>query len=122
MFFFFFFQAEDGIRDLYVTGVQTCALPIFDRSVDRPGLVVRRHPAQLHSRRRGTRVDTQVEVDLLAGVERDRVRTLLQRLVRRVVRARRLGQARVGGRRRGGVRADVDLATRVGGERVREQL
>src|SRR5204863_3857855 len=29
---FFFFQAEDGIRDLYVTGVQTCALPI-----SRPG-------------------------------------------------------------------------------------
>src|SRR5690349_1417398 len=28
---FFFFQAEDGIRDLYVTGVQTCALPIFQR-------------------------------------------------------------------------------------------
>src|SRR5690349_25148046 len=27
----FFFQAEDGIRDLYVTGVQTCALPISDR-------------------------------------------------------------------------------------------
>src|SRR2546430_348167 len=25
----FFFQAEDGIRDLTVTGVQTCALPIF---------------------------------------------------------------------------------------------
>src|SRR3989475_5866470 len=28
MFCFFFFQAEDGIRDLTVTGVQTCALPI----------------------------------------------------------------------------------------------
>src|SRR2546430_3450521 len=27
---FFFFQAEDGIRDLTVTGVQTCALPISD--------------------------------------------------------------------------------------------
>src|SRR5690349_23492759 len=27
---FFFFQAEDGIRDLYVTGVQTCALPISE--------------------------------------------------------------------------------------------
>src|SRR5437763_7264038 len=27
--FFFFFQAEDGIRDTSVTGVQTCALPIF---------------------------------------------------------------------------------------------
>ena len=26
--FFFFFQAEDGIRDWSVTGVQTCALPI----------------------------------------------------------------------------------------------
>src|SRR5204862_1101993 len=30
--FYFFFQAEDGIRDLYVTGVQTCALPISERS------------------------------------------------------------------------------------------
>src|SRR5687767_15457553 len=28
LFFFFFFQAEDGIRDKLVTGVQTCALPI----------------------------------------------------------------------------------------------
>src|SRR5438046_6658811 len=28
--FFFFFQAEDGIRDWSVTGVQTCALPISD--------------------------------------------------------------------------------------------
>src|SRR5690349_4329883 len=27
----FFFQAEDGIRDLYVTGVQTCALPILSQ-------------------------------------------------------------------------------------------
>src|SRR3712207_4320146 len=30
VFFFFFFQAEDGIRDIGVTGVQTCALPISD--------------------------------------------------------------------------------------------
>src|SRR5256884_2942725 len=29
--FLFFFQAEDGIRDVAVTGVQTCALPISDR-------------------------------------------------------------------------------------------
>src|SRR2546430_5420413 len=29
---FFFFQAEDGIRDLTVTGVQTCALPIYLRA------------------------------------------------------------------------------------------
>src|SRR2546430_4564727 len=31
--FFFFFQAEDGIRDLTVTGVQTCALPIYTLAV-----------------------------------------------------------------------------------------
>src|SRR6266700_8018136 len=30
--FFFFFQAEDGIRDFHVTGVQTCALPISQES------------------------------------------------------------------------------------------
>src|SRR2546426_6018421 len=33
-FFFFFFQAEDGIRDYKVTGVQTCALPISLRRLD----------------------------------------------------------------------------------------
>ena len=30
----FFFQAEDGIRDIGVTGVQTCALPIFEDKSD----------------------------------------------------------------------------------------
>src|SRR6201989_1387652 len=32
----FFFKAEDGIRDLYVTGVQTCALPICEPSLSEP--------------------------------------------------------------------------------------
>src|SRR2546430_6706888 len=32
---FFFFQAEDGIRDLTVTGVQTCALPICPEILER---------------------------------------------------------------------------------------
>jgi len=32
--FVFFFQAEDGIRDTSVTGVQTCALPISSRLVE----------------------------------------------------------------------------------------
>src|SRR5688572_31766505 len=41
--FFFFFQAEDGIRDLTVTGVQTCALPI-SRSWP-PGLTESRRAA-----------------------------------------------------------------------------
>src|SRR5256885_9791414 len=33
----FFFQAEDGIRDYKVTGVQTCALPIYPGAVAVPG-------------------------------------------------------------------------------------
>src|SRR2546430_6131088 len=42
--FFFFFQAEDGIRDLTVTGVQTCALPISFNGAGQ--------------RRRGARIET----------------------------------------------------------------
>src|SRR5947209_18230711 len=34
---YFFFQAEDGIRDIGVTGVQTCALPIFAGGQDDRG-------------------------------------------------------------------------------------
>src|SRR5438094_9261328 len=65
--FFFFFQAEDGIRDRTVTGVQTCALPIFGLRAQKPrlprgeiadrvrellelvqlGELAERHPAQL---------------------------------------------------------------------------
>src|SRR5436309_11812209 len=33
---FFFFQAEDGIRDFHVTGVQTCALPIYEAREEQP--------------------------------------------------------------------------------------
>src|ERR1022692_2762065 len=48
--FYFFFQAEDGIRDYKVTGVQTCALPIclLHRSAARP-LPITVHNAQLTS-------------------------------------------------------------------------
>src|SRR5690606_39803454 len=34
----FFFQAEDGIRDFHVTGVQTCALPIYEGTRQAQGL------------------------------------------------------------------------------------
>src|SRR5690349_24111857 len=59
--FFFFFQAEDGIRDLYVTGVQTCALPIsaaqrISRQREFGGIVVHRHE-MAHSACRGTAAD-----------------------------------------------------------------
>src|SRR6266853_3166899 len=43
--FFFFFQAEDGIRDLTVTGVQTCALPIFRETREMAPLVRDDKPA-----------------------------------------------------------------------------
>src|SRR3712207_8052308 len=36
MYVFFFFQAEDGIRDIGVTGVQTCALPISGKRTGHP--------------------------------------------------------------------------------------
>src|SRR6266542_4322470 len=45
--FFFFFQAEDGIRDATVTGVQTCALPICREA---PGRVYRCWSAAQHDR------------------------------------------------------------------------
>src|SRR5438874_5295525 len=57
--FVFFFQAEDGIRDLYVTGVQTCALPILLAAcgwqintafIERVNLTIRQHVAAVGRR------------------------------------------------------------------------
>src|SRR2546429_1430351 len=47
MFIFFFFQAEDGIRDVAVTGVQTCALPILGRETEQRKLFLQ--TAQFHA-------------------------------------------------------------------------
>src|SRR5581483_12159914 len=41
---FFFFQAEDGIRDIGVTGVQTCALPIYITAITAPTKLAPRLP------------------------------------------------------------------------------
>src|SRR2546425_8861980 len=49
----FFFQAEDGIRDKLVTGVQTCALPIYDH----PGAAAAGHVGARARIHRGRRVD-----------------------------------------------------------------
>src|SRR5437879_97679 len=43
----FFFQAEDGIRDTSVTGVQTCALPISPRCSPRPAAHGRSDPPRV---------------------------------------------------------------------------
>src|SRR3712207_8317835 len=60
-FIFFFFQAEDGIRDIGVTGVQTCALPICPATagggVRRPG-TPSRFTVRLSGARPGCRAAT----------------------------------------------------------------
>src|SRR5699024_12062029 len=60
---FFFFQAEDGIRDRNVTGVQTCALPIS--------------PAQLLERLGFQRHHLSARVDDLSGGQKRRLQLLL---------------------------------------------
>src|SRR5699024_11957208 len=55
-FVFFFFQAEDGIRDRNVTGVQTCALPISrPSSTHEPGRGAWAWPARPAAQRRAAR-------------------------------------------------------------------
>src|SRR5947209_17334949 len=47
--FFFFFQAEDGIRDIGVTGVQTCALPIYHLfPLDTSVYIIPAVPVEIH--------------------------------------------------------------------------
>src|SRR5438128_5660895 len=73
---FFFFQAEDGIRDATVTGVQTCALPILRRRASDLAIQFRlahgtKQPATLHEdeleyqegwKERRARLERQFEV------------------------------------------------------------
>src|SRR3712207_7483412 len=70
-FSFFFFQAEDGIRDIGVTGVQTCALPICPHAVE--------HRLEL------VLVDHRPEVVVVRGADALRRRALEQQLAERVV-------------------------------------
>src|SRR3989454_9447834 len=71
--FHFFFQAEDGIRDYKVTGVQTCALPISEGAgvrgggVARPGRVRRRRGV---SRARPSRADRSQRLAELRALPR----------------------------------------------------
>src|SRR2546427_2093260 len=62
--FFFFFQAEDGIRDLTVTGVQTCALPIYGVLRRRPEEVQRGEGALCS---RGARDVAALHADRVSG-------------------------------------------------------
>src|SRR5690349_24097278 len=64
-FIFFFFQAEDGIRDLYVTGVQTCALPIYDD--EEPARRIAVQPIEIDERDPHHRERTIVQRGLAVG-------------------------------------------------------
>src|SRR5256886_15535032 len=77
--FFFFFQAEDGIRDLTVTGVQTCALPIFAHEVRNP-LGAIRGAVQLLKRELGTDSRWSEYADVLL-TEVDRVNRIIEMLL-----------------------------------------
>src|SRR5690606_39731515 len=72
----FFFQAEDGIRDFHVTGVQTCALPISDGSVRQvaPGTSVLDLAREISPRLADAALAAKVNdqyVDLSYPLERD---------------------------------------------------
>src|SRR2546427_5557459 len=69
LYHFFFFQAEDGIRDLTVTGVQTCALPISQRGAQRSGqrrenTMPSNHRSRQSLLRRRGRIRSQREIRL----------------------------------------------------------
>src|SRR3989441_2178261 len=68
--FFFFFQAEDGIRDKLVTGVQTCALPISAFAAAAVG--IDGHVADLAGDVGGAVIDLAVEHDAAADPGADR--------------------------------------------------
>src|SRR5690606_39419623 len=59
----FFFQAEDGIRDFHVTGVQTCALPIYPVTVELPCAAI-----PVRGRVDAVALEVAVTALLLAGV------------------------------------------------------
>src|SRR5688500_19932671 len=71
---FFFFQAEDGIRDYKVTGVQTCALPIFGKPKCERSIVTNTRPGNIAGITRCMeQLNPEVGRDRLARSEERRV-------------------------------------------------
>src|SRR2546430_13302694 len=73
----FFFQAEDGIRDLTVTGVQTCALPISTARRERRDVVERRTVVKPHDEGDQPGPDEPVERRRAVATLQDRKSTRL---------------------------------------------
>src|SRR5690625_5346411 len=99
--YFFFFQAEDGIRDGHVTGVQTCALPIYEprsgRSIP-PQSPFERSPGQHtrpdHGQSQADEEDDGVGQDVAAVVE-DGLEAADDEAVENVDRQTEIGRAHV---------------------------
>src|SRR5439155_5518274 len=69
----FFFQAEDGIRDGHVTGVQTCALPIYAQASTTPTPPNIQGGPTLDVRRRRRRARLRISCRLRAGTRRGEI-------------------------------------------------
>src|SRR5256885_10179540 len=146
--FFFFFQAEDGIRDYKVTGVQTCALPIWqlhrDAARDRqpggpehdglaerhryatePGAdgvvyaVVQRAHVQLHEHeQRSRRLDRELQLDLRGRRHVDAPEPVAQLRGGRDVHGDAAGHGQPGGPEHDGVAERYRYATEPGADGV----
>src|SRR3712207_8061120 len=93
-FIFFFFQAEDGIRDIGVTGVQTCALPIPEPAAGRGDECVQRVAAAdednpgVHGRRAEDRAGVAHRPEQLAVARTERAHRSEERRVGKECRSR----------------------------------
>src|SRR5690606_39684994 len=69
----FFFQAEDGIRDFHVTGVQTCALPIYSAAAPRAKRFIRLDtPARAAGAAQGALLSRPAPASAIADPGRDK--------------------------------------------------
>src|SRR2546430_4701101 len=93
---FFFFQAEDGIRDLTVTGVQTCALPICV-ALELEGLSERERFPEGHHRRTQARLATSFMAAPEPGPPVWRTEPRVSRMGREVGRAGGRGRGEISG-------------------------
>src|SRR2546430_549113 len=117
--FFFFFQAEDGIRDLTVTGVQTCALPIW------PGVVIGKKGADIEKLRKKvaklTKSDVVINIVEIRKPELDAqlvAESISQQLERRVAFRRAMKRAVQSAMRLGAGGIRINCSGRLGGAEI----
>src|SRR2546429_7079048 len=79
LYIFFFFQAEDGIRDVAVTGVQTCALPIYDLRSTSLNTETDRMPNSRQARRIRTAISPRLAIKIFLNIEESRGKSLAWR-------------------------------------------